>query len=301
MLIEFRVENHRSLRDEQALTFEAARLGDEADSRPRTVQGHKEKLLPVAVLYGANASGKSNVLNALAFMREAVLNSHRLWAPEGGVPREPFAWGEQKKAPSTFEVTLLFNDVKYQYGFVVDDHAILEEWLYAWPSGRKQTWFEREGEKFKFGAHLNGPNEKIREVTRPNALFLSTAAQHGHLQIIAAAYRWFARFYDADTVRSPLTPATVGFLKRELFDRASDPNPVVCDPELRSKVLGLLRAADIGIVDVKIIRDASDSDSRHGRIMLRHETGGDDSWLDLDQESDGTQTLLRLARKLSRR
>src|SRR5208283_2484673 len=97
MLIEFRVENHRSLRDEQVLTMEAGRVGDENDPRPRRVPGHPESLLTVAGLYGANASGKSNVLAALGFMREAVVKSHRFWSPdeEGSrgepfVPRDPF-------------------------------------------------------------------------------------------------------------------------------------------------------------------------------------------------------------------
>ena len=77
MLIEFRVENHRSLRDEQVLTMQAARGGDDADPRPRRIAGFGEPLLPVAALYGGNASGKSNVLSALAFMRDAVVLSHR--------------------------------------------------------------------------------------------------------------------------------------------------------------------------------------------------------------------------------
>ena len=87
MLIEFRVENHRSLRDEQVLTMQAARVGEESDPRPRRVPGSTEPLLPVAALYGGNASGKSNVLAALTFMRDAVVLSHRAWAPDEGVPR----------------------------------------------------------------------------------------------------------------------------------------------------------------------------------------------------------------------
>lgn len=136
MLIEFRVENHRSLRDEQVLTMEAGRVGDDADSRPRHVTGHSEALLPVAALYGANASGKSNVLAALAFMRDTVLLSHRFWSPDEGVPRDPFAWGPKKEEPSLFEATVLINEVRYQYGFVMNDESILEEWLYAWPLGK---------------------------------------------------------------------------------------------------------------------------------------------------------------------
>src|SRR5260221_16083 len=138
MLVEFRVENHRSLRDEQVLTMEAGRVGDESDSRARQIPGLSEELLPVAVLYGANASGKSNVLAALAFMREAVVESHRRWPPDDGVPRDPFAWGSKRKKPSLFEVTVLLNGVRYQYGFVASDAGFLEEWLYVCPRGKKQ-------------------------------------------------------------------------------------------------------------------------------------------------------------------
>src|SRR5207248_853178 len=123
MLIQFRVENHRSLRDEQVLTMEAGRVGDEADPRPRRVPGYAESLLPAAALYGANASGKSNVLAALAFMRDTVIFSHRAWSPDEGVPRDPFAWGPKRDEPSLFEVAFLHDDVRYQYGFLASDEC----------------------------------------------------------------------------------------------------------------------------------------------------------------------------------
>ena len=190
MLIEFRVENHRSLRDEQVLTMEAGRVGDDDDPRPRRVSGYAESLLPVAVLYGANASGKSNVLTALAFMRDAVILSHRSWTPDGGVPRDRFAWGPKRDEPSLFEVSFLLEGVRYQYGFVASDDRFLEEWLHAWPNGKKQVWFEREDDAFKFGEHLRGENKLIGGFTRDNALFLSAAAQLKHPQL-TPIFSWF--------------------------------------------------------------------------------------------------------------
>ena len=92
MLIEFRVENHCSLREEQVLTMEAGRVGDATDDRPRTIPGTELTLLPVIALYGANASGKTNVLGAIAFMKETVLFSANVWEPDQGLPRSPFAW-----------------------------------------------------------------------------------------------------------------------------------------------------------------------------------------------------------------
>ena len=131
MLIELRVENHRSIRDEQALTLESGRVGAPGDRRPRVVQGNPKPLLPVAALYGANASGKSNVLDALALVQDAVATSHRSWEPDGGVPHDPFAWGEHGQRTSLFEVTFLVGGVRFRYGFVADSERIIEEWLHA--------------------------------------------------------------------------------------------------------------------------------------------------------------------------
>ena len=192
MLIELRVENHRSLRDEQVLTLEAGRVGDGEDRRPRQVVGYPEKLLPVAALYGANASGKSNVLAALRFMRDAVVESQRAWAPDDGVPRDPFGFGPSKEKTSLFEVTILVDDVRYEYAFAVSDDRFIEEWLYAWPHGKKQVWFERDENGISFGDQLKGENRVIEGVTRPNALFLSAAVQLKHVQLLPI-FTWFSR------------------------------------------------------------------------------------------------------------
>ncbi|MEQ1501053.1 MAG: ATP-binding protein [Myxococcota bacterium] len=303
MLIEFRVANHRSVREEQVLTLEAGRGGDSSDRRPRVVDGHAEPLLPVAALFGANASGKSNVLAALAFMRDAVVHSHRAWAPDGGVPREPFAWGPQ--APSTFEVTWIRAAVRYQYGFVADDARFVEEWLYAWPSGRRQVWFERDGDDFKFGEHLRGENRVVEQVTRPNGLFLSAAVQNRHQQL-GEVFAWF-RSMGAVNVRTRRYPGDQGelWLERALrADGARQASMFAGEPPPDEGVLAafkdLLRASDFGIEDVKAVegpeRDLPDRPPfRRSRILVKHRGGdGDRGWLPLDEESQGTRTMFRV-------
>ena len=86
MLIEFRVENHRSLRREQALTFETGFHGDQGDTRPRQVPGHNGFLLPVIVIYGPNASGKSNVLSAISIVVNEFFFNTRLPTVTHGWP-----------------------------------------------------------------------------------------------------------------------------------------------------------------------------------------------------------------------
>ena len=300
MLIEFRVENHRSLRDEQVLTLQAGSEADSKDQRPRRIEGLREPLLPAAAIYGANASGKSNVLSALAFMREAVTLSHRAWSPDGGIPRDPFGWGPKATESSLFEVSFLGEGVRYQYGFVADDERFLEEWLYAWPHGRKQTWFERDGDAYVFGDNLKGENQLVTAVTRPNALFVSSAVQLRHRQL-QPIYRWFSDLRTINIERHrqpPFFGAPYDPILRRLIEQSEN------EPEDSGfgDFIAMLRAADTGISDVKLASPedgfASDGASsgrpERRRVFFRHDSGREDAWLPLEAESQGTRTLYRV-------
>jgi uncharacterized protein len=302
MLIEFRVANHRSLRDEQVLTMEAGRVGDESDPRPRHVSGYSEPLLTVAGLYGANASGKSNVLAALAFMCEAVVMSHRFWSPDEELSRDPFAWGPKKAEPSLFEVTLLLDGTRFQYGFQASDTRFLEEWLYAWPNGKKQVWFERDNDRFKFGENLKGENKLIQDVTRPNALFLSAAVQHKHPQV-ERIFSWFRSLQSIDVLgghsifcRMSAEHALARLLGEGVRERTFFSADELSEP-LVERFRNLLKKADVGIVDLRV--EKIDFEDRRGRIppifSLKHQSGSDDAWLPLKEESQGTQTLFHAA------
>lgn len=308
MLIEFRVENHRSIRDEQVLSLEAGRISCAGDPRPRHVPNCSDMLLPVVGIYGANASGKSNVLAAMAYMKEAVGFSHRFWSPDEGIPRDPFAWGQKRDEPSMFEVEMIIDNVRYQYGFIMDDHVFLEEWIYAWPNGKKQTWLERDGSNFKFGENLKGENTVIEELTRPNALYLSAAAQLRHTQL-SPLFSWFGTMvtHNLTPSLSPRrysgggfgTEATLAYLLGEQSEsrQATLFEDTQADSTL-DQFKSLLRSADIGIVDLRINRDDSSPTkrgSRPGRFELKHKSESDDAWLPLDEESKGTRTLFRLA------
>ncbi len=327
MLVEFRVENHRSICDEQALTTETGRVGHPGDLRPRKVAGYAHHILPVVALYGANASGKSNILSALGFMRDAVIDSHRTWPPEGGVPREAFAWGGYARAPSMLEATFLIEGVRYQYGFLVDQVRVLEEWLLAWPKRRRQTWLEREGDKFSFGEHLRGENRLVEEVTRPNALFLSTAAQHQH-ELLLPIYGWFRqlravrvegykeRYADAmpaaaaaamfaaaaagaaASASSPKGMVRVRDLIPVAAGRAGAPGAsLVLDESGADQLRRLMKAADVGISDFRIDEVGYSSKGNENdaqRIFMLHNIGEGEAWLPLEQESAGTKALFRL-------
>lgn len=149
MLLRFRFSNVRSFKEEQELSLVASSWKD----LPEVVRhpaGVREGVLPLAAIYGANASGKTNVLRALAFMESAVSSSYRNWNPDGPIPREPFL-GDDAGPVSEFAADFLLGGVRHQYGFRLDSQAILEEWLHVYPKAKKQIWFHRKiGEAIAF-------------------------------------------------------------------------------------------------------------------------------------------------------
>jgi len=309
MLVQFRVENHRSLRDEQVLSMVAS--GDRADPRLLSAERLDESLLPALAIYGANASGKTNVLHALAFMCNAVLDSHRRWEPESEPPRDAFALSDKVNEASLFEVDIVVDGTRCRYGFVLGVKGVEEEWLTAWPKGRKQLWFEREGDTFSFGKHLLGENATIQKVTRPNSLFLSAAAQNNHAQL-STVYQWFAAvgFEFRRTPTPTLDPRQAAEIEGLFTDSRQISMFAAEDSrqQLRESVLRLLRAADLGIEDIKLKAQASGSyrtrlgyglgRARFELMFFHRSADGGGAWLPLEAESAGTVTLLGMATRV---
>ena len=307
MLHEFRAENHRSVRDEQALSLVATGRLNPGDQVPRESGTSDHTVLPSVALYGANASGKSNVLSALVFMRDAVLYSHRFWSPGGGVPRTPFAWGNTSSKTSLFEVTFEDEDVEFNYGFAVSDAGIEEEWLKSRGPKARGVEFNREGNKFHLGKTIRKQMAEIEHMTRPNALLLSTAVQLGN-EDLKSVYRFFSKistFGKLSENRSSTfdDPRLLGleWIPSRLFRSLESDDLSMFDEETDAvdKVRDLIRLADLGVVDVR--REVSERKLSSGRTIkrnqffLKHQQDDEESWLPLDQESDGTQMLFRAA------
>ena len=299
MLLEFRVENHRSIGDEQVVTFmPSSSLTETVDDA-----SHAElACLPSIAIYGANASGKSNVLSALEFMQSAVVYSHRDWDPDGGVPRMPFAWGEWQSKPSTFEIEFVAAKTKYRYGFVVDNERVLEEWLYAYPAGRKQTWFERDGDKFKFTDSLKGEKKVIEEITRKNSLFVSTAVQN-RLEQLLPIYSWF-RSISFTRTQLPDSRFRKPSHFRRMIESRYESQRVLSIPadeltSIQSRLLNnfrkLLRESDLGVHDFRRVeREIDGAPNFYAEFQLAHAPNNDEAWLPLSEESGGTQAMFRL-------
>lgn len=289
MLIRFRVANFRSLRDEQELSMVAS-LREGRQDRVRS-EDLDIDLVRVAAVYGANAAGKSNVLSALRFMRNAIQDSHRLWRPEGPIPREPFLLDDSSgKSASLFEVDLLLDGVRYQYGFKLDSEKIAEEWLYSYPKKRRQLLFSRDAsapEPFTFGKHLKGNHRLAQALARENSLFLSVAAANNH-QMLLPLYRWFADRLQVASAE----------------DRADDISFTLAmlapEPARKAAVMDLLELADLGIADLELREERREGmfvfeAAAAPRVLeIKHRTGGGLVSLPLQKESRGTQAWISL-------
>ena len=194
MLIEFSVGNYRSFNDVATLSMAAAKLSSkDKDLDENTVfdAPAAPPLLTSAAIYGANASGKSNLVEALRFMRQFVLGSQRSTKSSGGIKVDQFrlrASGAIK--PSHFEIVFVTDGKRYRYGFELTQERVASEWLYFVPLSREARLFERTGDDIKLGEAFRGEGKEVIHLTRPNALFLSVMAQFNGM-ISQKLVRWF--------------------------------------------------------------------------------------------------------------
>ena len=191
MLLQFVVTNYRSFDSDQELSLVASSLKG-SNAAVMNVPAAKVGALRVAAVYGANASGKSNVLRALHFVCTTVRNSFVGWKPQQPIPRQGFRMRPGRSDdPTTFRVDFVVEGTRYEYRFSVDAERIVEESLHSFPASRSRLLFRRVGDEFAFGKNLKGQNERISNLTRSNSLFLSAAAQNNH-QELQPVYQWFA-------------------------------------------------------------------------------------------------------------
>ncbi len=144
MLIEFRVTNFRSFKGENRLSLVASSDKDlEATNVISTGNSSVPRVVRAAAIYGANASGKSNLIRAFQLFRGLVVDSANI-NPEATLNVQPFRLDpENEKAPTEFELTFFRDGVRYQYGFALTSKRVIEEWLLVYKTKQPQTWFTR--------------------------------------------------------------------------------------------------------------------------------------------------------------
>ncbi len=316
MLVEFRVTNFRSIKETQIVSMIASSDRSLPDNIIESEALGKLRLNRSAVMYGANASGKSNLIAAIAFVRDFVRNSTSLRGlretresdTETYIPIVPFMLdATMRETVSEFELIFIQRNIRYQYGFRADRRRLHSEWLIAYPFGQPQRWFERtlrdDGTyDWEFRSkYFRGEKQRIADVTRADALYLSVGANF-KLEQLSDVYEWFMHL----SIVRPLD--RLGPRRSLTAQRAYR------DVTFHQRIRDLLAHADVGIVDFKV-EELSDEPyvqrsfvteeerpiSRRIRydVTLAHQGPNDQepTFLPIEEESRGTQQLFEIARR----
>lgn len=303
MLLEFRVKNFRSFRSEAVLSMVAT--PDTALAETNLAQTSIKaipRVLRSAGLYGANASGKSNLIRALLLLRAFVAESASL-QPSHKLNIQPFLLDPAlREAPSEFEITFLVDGVRYQYGFTATESRFESEWLIVYRSAKPQTWYQREFDpqtetyRYEFGSGLIGSRQVWRDATRPNALFLSTAVQLNS-ESLRPIYDWLTKsLVVIENGGEPLIDHTVRFIKEHKAAR----------------IERFMANADIGISKIDLVErpglvrglkiDMATGESTIERLadsmilpQFEHRSAQGQATFDLVDESRGSQRFFAYA------
>jgi uncharacterized protein len=305
MLVEFRVKNFRSLRDEQVLSLVASKDKSMQDTHTiDTKLSAVPRILRSAVVYGANASGKSNLIKALQYMRGVVIESATIITPGQIYSVQPFRLdSEAINQASEFEVTFIVDGIRYQYGFAMTSQRIISEYLLVYKTFKPQRWFERRFDEqtgkdiYNFGSGLKGPKNLWEGATRANSLFLSMAVQLNS-EALRPVFDWFIKGLVISNEQAQLNlQTTIQMLQ---------------SAEGRKQVCNFLGAADISITDIEVITKKVPGQAVHfdpiqgktevrteemeeHRLLFSHVSEQGAAVFDLMEESNGTRNLLFLA------
>lgn len=284
MLVNFTFKNYRSFKNEMTLSMEAASIQELSDA---VVKSCDEELLPVAVMYGANSSGKSNVLKALKAMRDVLLNSVKL-NPKDRLEAEPFSLDlTSGDEPTSFEIQFTLNNSKFRYGFDYTAEAIVAEWLYEKrPGEREFELFLRSGKEFKISKTRFAEGLGKETATPDNRLFVSLVAQLNG-KVSQSILDWFSNIEYMSGMDG------YGYAGKTL-------RTIFYQEDGKEEIMNLLYQTHLGFngiqvsmnlgeedsVDSKTIHDIYDAD---GKVVGQKEFPTD------KMESEGTKKMIEIA------
>lgn len=287
MLIQFSAENFLSIKEKVTLSMLAS--NDSEHSGHMIPAGKKESCLKTAVIYGANASGKSNVLNAFWFMVNYVLNSHEKQLNKR-TERVPFKFSRTTvEEPSSFEVIFMVDGIRYTYGFSATDKEVVEEYLYHYPNGRPALIFERKNvNEYRFTTDVD-LQQSLKERNSHNKLYLSTAANWNY-EKVKPVFEWFA--------------SCVVITKNSVAEAYGIDIEQLRDDAYRDMIASMLRVADFGIYGLNIRETETIVNPRkkadaYSNVDAVHQVKDEDGnmvayTLNMTEESDGTNSYFKL-------
>lgn len=287
MLIQFNIKNYKSFKDESTLDLTATR---EAELSFHVREASGERVLPVAIIYGANASGKSNVIEALRYMSSFVLRSLNYGEEskeEKYIRPTPFLFDKKSsKEPTSFEVyfTISDDDRVFNYGFALDDEGVVEEWFNQKSrTGRKYNtvFYRARGGDVDLSGIEAKHRDNLNVALSGKTLLVSLGAKL-NVERLKPAFNFFANLGVADFG----DPGENNFL--------SNLTPNVDDEEIKENAIKFLSSFDDSIVDFKV--EVKDEQKGHLKIEAGHRVNGTDEivYIPLREESAGTLKMFSL-------
>lgn len=292
MLIEFKVSNYRSIAEEQIISFVPA--SNQKDHPDNIITSGKYKSLNAIALYGANASGKSNILKAMELFHR-LLTMFTLSNSTAKLPYDPFLLKESyRNKPTKLEITFILNETRYRYIVEYNLTSIIAECLYRKKAGREVTLFERENGVIAVSDGFKSSEKVINaaiEATRDNSLFLSTCDTF-NVKEAKALFEWFANINFVDGANMTNQDQTSA--------RIWNDNLIP-----RGKMKDYLLLLNLGFSDINVKKIEAPVFSMMGftyEIMVKHhiyrenntKTNNTIFW-DLENESQGTQRAFQLS------
>lgn len=272
----------------------------------REATKHPVRVLPAASIFGANASGKTNLLRVMDDMRRIVLTSFSS-TTRNHIARSHFRLDpDAENRPSRFGIDLILNGIRHEYFFSVDNDHVIEESARRYTHGKSATIFHRSDMTVELGEGNRAKGRAVKEILRPTSLFLSAAAAADHPDLVPL-YQWF----EGNLLLAEASSRSSRWLRT---------THMLSDAETRHRVLDMLHAADLGITDAKTQRIppelaeraqkaiAALNSSESGeepfsvelqkdslmRIILSHEGVNDSVDFEVSEESLGTLVWLGL-------
>ncbi len=242
MLVQFTVRNFKTFKEEAKLTLFASNYDKTTREEDNVFEVPKFglRLLKSAVVYGANASGKTKLIDAAYFLKEFIMESSKESQQGDPIETEPFRLSTMTIGePSMFEIVFIHNDEMFRYGFEATTKAVTSEWLFHRPHTKEVEIFFREGQKFSVHPKLfrKGSFFVKEKMVRSNALMLSVAAQFND-EMAERVFSWLQKFHQLSA------------LHEEEF--AEHTMILTTDSGAKSRVLNLLKEADLGIESIEI-------------------------------------------------
>jgi AAA15 family ATPase/GTPase len=244
MFLQFSVNNFKSIKDTVTLSM----LSSTNDEK-NTFNIRKYSLLNSSVIYGANASGKSNIVKAMSFMSRIVLNKIKVIQSTDKLPHDPFRLNSStENASSTFEIVFFIDEVKYRYGFELDSKTIYSEWLYEDKKGKESKLFFRDQDikdyvnpqKFKEG-YLFFDTKNLKIKVSPNQLFIWKCDREEDSVISKNILKWFSKFNMIDGLDHG---GYINYTMKKMEDSI-----------FKQEMINLVKTADIGIEDIRLEED----------------------------------------------